>query len=372
MFSNMESVRVSALGRSRLEAEVKAGFEAVEHYSFGYQGTEEPSVFCAMHALKSPAVSPERLLLFSETQYANREQLNGRLQHAAAFIPAEPASDEPMHWCKAWHVASRQSWWVPMSYCYYGFWEDPNTIAVADSNGTAAGPDLAFCFENALYELVQRDATSIYHYNMLSKRGVDVHSWRDPYLDALVDIHRRLGRSVTVLDIRCDLPLFVFTALSIEPRSNTLIQGFGAHHDADVALCQALQECFQMLPNVLPAEDGSVRNEAISLIEPASDPAMSVLPVQVHHAPAALPMLKKQDVDAAHVFSGVSGLLDALAEKNIDVLTIDATRPETGIPAVRVIAPGLRSWFPRFGAGRLYDVPVELGELPAPKPEKAR
>ena len=358
----------SALGRSRLEADVKAGFEAVEHYSFGYQGTE-PFAFCAMHALNSPAVSPERLLLFSEAQYANREQLNGRLQHAAAFIPAEPASDEPIHWCKAWHVASWQSWWIPMGYCYYGFWDDPNTIAVADSNGTAAGPDLIFCFENALYELVQRDAASIYHYNMLSKRGVDVHSWHDPYLDALIGIHQRLGRSITVLDISSDLPLFVFTALSIEPKSNTLIQGFGAHHDAAIALRQALQECCQMLPNVLPAQEGGERDEANSLIEPANDPAMSVLPVQVHHTPADLPMINKQEVDAAHAYSGVSELLDALEAKNIDVLTIDATRPETGISAVRVIAPGLRSWFPRFGAGRLYDVPVEQGELPSPKRE---
>jgi ribosomal protein S12 methylthiotransferase accessory factor len=36
---------------------------------------------------------------------------------------------------------------------------------------------------------------------------------------------------------------------------------------------------------------------------------------------------------------------------------------------VKVIVPGLRHFWSRFGAGRLYDVPVKLGWLAEPRTE---
>ncbi len=42
---------------------------------------------------------------------------------------------------------------------------------------------------------------------------------------------------------------------------------------------------------------------------------------------------------------------------------LDQTRPDIGIPVVRVVVPGLRHFWARFAPGRLYDVPVALGRL---------
>ncbi|CAM5360309.1 hypothetical protein SGLAM104S_07122 [Streptomyces glaucescens] len=36
---------------------------------------------------------------------------------------------------------------------------------------------------------------------------------------------------------------------------------------------------------------------------------------------------------------------------------------------MKVIAPGLRPFWPRFAPGRLYDTPVALGHRPAALPE---
>ena len=44
-----------------------------------------------------------------------------------------------------------------------------------------------------------------------------------------------------------------------------------------------------------------------------------------------------------------------------DFLVLDQTRPDVEVPVVRVIVPGLRHFYRRFGPGRLYDVPVTLG-----------
>ena len=52
-----------------------------------------------------------------------------------------------------------------------------------------------------------------------------------------------------------------------------------------------------------------------------------------------------------------------------DFLVLDQTRPDIQVPTVRVIVPGLRHFYRRFGPGRLYDVPVKLGLRDGPLPE---
>jgi ribosomal protein S12 methylthiotransferase accessory factor len=44
-----------------------------------------------------------------------------------------------------------------------------------------------------------------------------------------------------------------------------------------------------------------------------------------------------------------------------EVLVLDQTRPDIGLPVAKVIVPGLRHFWARFAPGRLYDVPVKLG-----------
>jgi ribosomal protein S12 methylthiotransferase accessory factor len=56
----------------------------------------------------------------------------------------------------------------------------------------------------------------------------------------------------------------------------------------------------------------------------------------------------------------------AVEARGLEVLVLDQTRPDVGLPVVKVVVPGLRHFWPRFGPGRLYDVPVALGRLDGP------
>jgi ribosomal protein S12 methylthiotransferase accessory factor len=52
-----------------------------------------------------------------------------------------------------------------------------------------------------------------------------------------------------------------------------------------------------------------------------------------------------------------------------EMLVLDQTRPDIGLPVVKVVVPGLRHFWARFGRGRLYDVPLKMGWLSEPTPE---
>jgi len=51
------------------------------------------------------------------------------------------------------------------------------------------------------------------------------------------------------------------------------------------------------------------------------------------------------------------------------VLVLDQTRPDVGLSVVKVIVPGMRHFWARFGPGRLYDVPVMMGWVENPLTE---
>jgi len=54
----------------------------------------------------------------------------------------------------------------------------------------------------------------------------------------------------------------------------------------------------------------------------------------------------------------------ALVERaGMEMLVLDQTRPEVGLPVAKVIVPGLRHFWARLAPGRLYDVPVQIGWL---------
>ncbi len=55
--------------------------------------------------------------------------------------------------------------------------------------------------------------------------------------------------------------------------------------------------------------------------------------------------------------------------KGMEMLALDQTRPDTGMPVIKVVVPGLRHFWARFAPGRLYDVPAETGLLKAPLKE---
>jgi ribosomal protein S12 methylthiotransferase accessory factor YcaO len=65
----------------------------------------------------------------------------------------------------------------------------------------------------------------------------------------------------------------------------------------------------------------------------------------------------------------LDGFLRLVERLGLEMLVLDQTRPEVGMPVIKVVVPGLRPAHARLAPGRLYDVPVTMGWLGAPKGE---
>ena len=141
------------------------------------------------------------------------------------------------------------------------------------------------------------------------------------------------------------------------------------HLDPRIGLLRALTELNQILPAVSRVDrDG---NGAYQLDDPNRERWLqtATLANQPHLAPDDGPPRARADYDLTWSDDLCVDVLrcQAIVERQgVEMLVLDQTRPDIGLPVVKVFVPGLRHFWARFAPGRLYDVPTELGWLDRP------
>jgi ribosomal protein S12 methylthiotransferase accessory factor len=152
-----------------------------------------------------------------------------------------------------------------------------------------------------------------------------------------------------------------------------ILIGFGAHLDPRSALLQALAEANQSVPALRhAAPDGSTiyRMQSQEMLDWWRNATYANQPYLVPdlHAPRRT-LADYQQLASEDVKEDVLTCVRLVRDRGLEMLLLDQTRPDLGMPVVRVVVPGLRHFWRRLGPGRLYDVPVELGWLDRPLPE---
>jgi oxazoline/thiazoline synthase len=363
-------LRAQSGGKGSTEAEARAGAlcEAIERYSATADG-DEATVRDSYRRLGDQAVHPDAGQLFHPRQFADRARWNAV---CAPFHRVPEPFDEQavIDWTPVWSLHTQERKMLPTAMLY--FTPNPGRAPVsllADSNGNAAGGTLEDAILQGFFELVERDAVALWWYNRTRQPAVDLDSFDDPWVSGLRDRYAGLNRQVWVLDVTSDLGVPVMTAVSrrADKPAEDIMLGFGAHFDPRIALRRALTELGQLLPGV-----AGVRSDGVGyrLSDPhlmswwtratvGNQPYLVPDPAQAPRAAAGYGYSPPQELD-------LSRMCAITRRAGLDILVLDQTRPDIGMPVVKVVVPGLRHFWPRFAPGRLYDVPVRLGRLAEP------
>ncbi|MEM8662545.1 MAG: TOMM precursor leader peptide-binding protein [Pseudomonadota bacterium] len=365
--------RSGGKGTTVRQARISALAEALERHCGVYDGTE-PTLRATFDELGEAAIHPNAAMGYSARQYAEREARNARA-HKAHFVPEPFCRDVPLDWTPLWSLTHAHTRHLPTAICYFGYAGPDPVYGRADSNGCAAGAVLEEAILQGLLELVERDAVAIWWYNRLRRPAVDLASFDGAYHQALTDHYRALGREISVIDVTSDVAIPTFAALSrrTDTPSEDIIYGFGAHLDPNVALTRALTELNQSLEAVpLRGGTGAAQtylgtDEAIAWWQGVTMAQSPYLVPNPNLAPTQYST--HADLSTDDIAADVALCVARLRSLGIEVLVLDQTRPDVGFPVVRVVAPGLRHFWARFGPGRLYDVPVREGWRAAPAAE---
>lgn len=342
------------------QARASALCEALERYS-GRFGGEETRRAAAFQDLGDEAVHPNALMGFSEAQYAARETTNPDADSMRTFVPAplDPAAE--IDWTPLWSLSAERERLLPTASCYYDAPVAGREACLADSNGNAAGNTLEEAILQGFLELVERDHVALWWYNRLPLPGLDLSAFGDPWLEQLQARFAQDDRELWALDLTADLGIPVVAALATPPGEpgGAVAVGFGAHFELGLALQRAATELVQLGAGVASGGLGfgapePARASTDAFLRPDSRASLRPSPAIVSAGDL------RADIDAC------LALVDA---QGLELMVLDQTRADVGLPVVKVLVPGLRHFWPRFAPGRLYDVPVALGHLDEPTPE---
>jgi ribosomal protein S12 methylthiotransferase accessory factor len=369
-------LRSSNCGKGTTDAQAKASAlgEGLERYSAVFRG-DEPRRRARLVDLPDEGLHPNDCMHYSDKQYREREQWNARnLRYDEIPLPFDPRTE--IDWTPVWSLTRQSARYLPTSFCYFNYPQHHHeAFCFSCSNGNAAGNTREEAVLQGFLELVERDAVALWWYNRVRRPGVDLDSFRDGYVHELRAFLRERHLELWVLDLTSDLNIPVFAALARKTDSpaEQILFGFGAHLDARIALLRAITELNQMLGQVLDAPADAPPGAHLTDQTTIDWLRTATVENQPYLAPRQEPFRTASSYPPCHSADLKDDVLACQARvegQGMEMLVLDQTRPEIGLPVVKVIVPQLRHFWARFAPGRLYDVPVRLGWLEQATPEE--
>jgi bacteriocin biosynthesis cyclodehydratase domain-containing protein len=352
--------RLQAGGKGTSDAAARASAlcEALERFS-GEFGGEEPRRRASYDELGTAAIHPNDYMRFSERQYEDRHRINENAASYRTWVPERFDPTLPIDWSPCWSLSQGRERLLPAGLLYYGADVAGATFCVAESNGNAAGNSVPEAILHGLLELIERDHIALWWFNRLTAPYVDLDAMSDPWLELLRENLARQGRELWALDLTADLGVPVAVALVSGSDNDRIGIGFGAHTDLHGAVVRAATEVVQLGLGAPSGGLGSGPDDLTLERYPFLRPSGALRTIVSAGPPRS-----------SSVLEGIEFCRAGIEQQGIELVVLDQTRPDIGLPVVKVMAPGLRHFWTRFAPGRLYDVPVSLGRLDRPQAEE--
>jgi len=356
-------------GQTPAGARASALGEALERLSGVFRG-DEVRLRSSLDALGEDGIHPNTCMGFSQGQYAARADLNRRHSRRCFLIPVPFDPGRVIDWTPVWSLTRQCERYLPTSLCYYHAPVEGAPTCRADSNGAAAGNSLEEAILQGLLELLERDSVAIWWYNRLRRPAIDLDACEGPWLRQVRAGYAAAARGLWVLDITADLGVPTYAAVSArrDTTEEEIFFGFGAHPVAMIALERAVAEASQFLPFLAAGPEQKKRLLAADS-EASGWLSHARLNEQSYLKPDGLQPPTTARPPGRDIAEEIERILVRLREAGLEVLALNQTRADIGMPVVKLFVPGLRSFWNRFAPGRLYQVPVRMGWLQSPTAE---
>ncbi|MGF7175013.1 YcaO-like family protein [Azospirillum doebereinerae] len=291
---------------------------------------------------------PLKFASFEEMRWTHPVVDVGRLPRLAtsAYSP-----HSPILWIEGEDLLNGGRKWVPFETVHLNF-----TVAMApgqgcflpSSNGLASGNHRTEAISHALTELIERDATTLWRLFGASAQEdtrIDLDSVDDPVCRSLIDRFDAAGVEVGVWEITSDLGLPAFLCRIVEredlpQQSVRPASGMGCHVAREIALSRALTEAAQSrLTFIAGARDDMPRAEYDRHLDPARHAQWKA---RITAGAGRRNFAGCPTSFAPTIEADLEHQLARLRACGIDeAVMVDLTKPEFGIPVVRMVVPGL-------------------------------
>ncbi len=283
-----------------------------------------------------------------------------RFSHSLAAIELLPRisistfhSNHPILWIEGVDIFGSKSIWLPFELVHTNYTLPLPTGSgcfVMTSNGLASGNHSLEAISHGLCEVVERDAISLFRFGSLDNQDrmrVDLRTIRDHNCKRLLELYRVAGIEVGVWDATSNIGIATYRCVVVDGNSDAFpqsgpIEGLGCHPVREVALLRALTEAAQArLTLIAGSRDDNGRSRYLDVF----DPRLAKRARDRLSGNAARPFEATITYENETFEEDVQLILHRLQLAGLtQAIVVDLTKPEFGIPVVRVVVPGLETY----------------------------
>lgn len=317
--AEMGSVSVyNGKGATPTEARVSAMMEGIERYSAEAAGREMVMATYSEVLAEHRAVNPADLIL-----------------------PPEADANAPLVWVAGHDINQNQEVFLPAHAVFHPMPRLYPPLFRTNTNGLASGNTREEAVFHALMELIERDAWSIAEASR--QTGPLISGIGEGIAADLLGKFSDAGVEVRLKDITSDIGIPTCAAVSDDTRlkdPTLLTIGMGTHTSARIAVLRALTEVAQSrLTQIHGArEDTTVADFRRKM----GYERTRRINKYWFDAPEEVAFSSISSFDSDDFLTDIRYTCTALEQAGLDrVIVVDLTRPEIGVPVVRVVVPGL-------------------------------
>lgn len=319
-------------GATREQAKASAMMEGFERYSAERQDIDGERTFVdTYNNIKDSknVLDPKDLLL--PKNYGNENVENSRLE-----------------WIEAEDIISEERIYVPSNAVFHPYIPtrevSPSPIAIfkGNTNGLASGNIIEESVLHGIFEVVERDAWSIFELTKRNKKEISQDNIDNEIINELLDKFHSQGIDIKLMDITADLKITTIAASADDtvlkdPALLTL--GVGTHLNPEVAVIRALTEVAQSRATQIHG----TREDTIRADFMRKSGYEHMKRMNTHYF-----QREEETIDLSDIEDKSSNSIKRDIETSIEevqkvgfnqVLYTDLTREEIGINVARVIIP---------------------------------
>lgn len=261
-------------------------------------------------------------------------------------------ADQPLEWVSGWDWQQQREALVPYEavHCLLLADRPVEPLFWVSSNGLASGNHLVEAINHALCELIERDAVYLWQLQVSHPRAkaayIDLETVDSLPGQALLAKLRQAGLTPYVWSLQSDVSVPVLGCAIFEQQANLSLlplgvyQGFGCHLSREIAFIRAVTEAAQSrLTYIAGARDDIYRQEYELVRSPFHVAHWHRLFKDI---PPLVDFRQLPSLATSTLSEDLTLLLRALHQAGFEqVITVDLSHPEIGVPVVRALIPGM-------------------------------
>ena len=253
-------------------------------------------------------------------------------------------SDLSLEWSKSIDLISNREYYIPTNAIYHPYIskDDSQSLFKSNTNGLASGNILEEAILHGIFEVIERDAWSIFELTHKNYAQIDISSIENEIIIDIIEKFESEGIKIKLMDFTADIKIPTIAASAddtITKDAGLLTLGMGTHLDPEVAILRVLTEVAQSrATQINGAREDTVRADFAR--EAGYERMKRINKFYFRDEEEQIKLSDIENKSTSSITRDIEIVKDELVSNDIQkILYSNLTRPELDVSVVRVVIP---------------------------------